>query len=94
MKYFDDICYFDIFLVYLIYKRRVKIVTIITCRNNTSISIFGRGAFRLQIEYIWCIIQVKSKHFLEVFKKIGKTKKNVTAKREFKFGNSSVNIKI
>ncbi|KAF0770496.1 Uncharacterized protein FWK35_00009509, partial [Aphis craccivora] len=51
---------------------------------NTSISNFGEGAFRLRIEYPCCIIQVKSKHFSVVLKKkSGKTKKKVTAKREF-----------
>ncbi|KAE9532625.1 hypothetical protein AGLY_009706 [Aphis glycines] len=41
----------------------------ITCRNNASISNF-RGGFRLLSEYPWCIIEVKSKHFPTVFKKI------------------------
>jgi len=55
----------------------------IAYRNNTSISNFGGGAFRLQIEYLWYIVQVKSKHFPVVFKKIGKNQKKVPAKPEF-----------
>ncbi|KAE9534735.1 hypothetical protein AGLY_008027 [Aphis glycines] len=47
---------------------------IITSRNNASISNFG-GGFRWKSEYPWCIIQVKSKHFPTVFKKIEKNKK-------------------
>ncbi|KAF0769020.1 Uncharacterized protein FWK35_00004182, partial [Aphis craccivora] len=35
------------------------------------------------IEYPWCIIEVKSKYFPRVFKKIEKNKKKVTEKREF-----------
>ncbi|KAF0762909.1 Uncharacterized protein FWK35_00018627, partial [Aphis craccivora] len=35
---------------------------------------FG-GGFRCKSEYPWCIIEVKSKHFPTVFKKIEKTKK-------------------
>ncbi|KAE9535933.1 hypothetical protein AGLY_007834 [Aphis glycines] len=54
----------------------------ITSRNNALISNF-RGSFRYKSEYPWCIIQVKSKHFPSVFKKIGKIKKKVTEKREF-----------
>jgi hypothetical protein len=53
----------------------------ITSRNNASISNFG-GGFRWQSEYPWCIIEVKSKHFPTVFKKIEKNKKKVTEKRE------------
>ncbi|KAF0745982.1 Uncharacterized protein FWK35_00026883, partial [Aphis craccivora] len=35
------------------------------------------AGFRWQSEYSWCIIQVKSKHFKTVFKKIEKkTKKS------------------
>ncbi|KAF0751226.1 sideroflexin-2-like [Aphis craccivora] len=41
---------------------------IITSRNNAPISNFG-GGFRWKSEYIWCIIEVKSKHFPTVFKK-------------------------
>ncbi|KAF0758203.1 Uncharacterized protein FWK35_00021351 [Aphis craccivora] len=49
----------------------------ITSRNNAPISNFGSG-FRCKIEYLWCIIEVKSKHFPTVFKKkeINKKKKN------------------
>ncbi|KAF0687265.1 Uncharacterized protein FWK35_00034332 [Aphis craccivora] len=46
----------------------------ITSRNNASISIFG-GSFRWKSEYPWCIIEVKSKHFPTVFKKIEKNQK-------------------
>ncbi|KAF0766824.1 Uncharacterized protein FWK35_00016504 [Aphis craccivora] len=45
----------------------------ITCRNNASISIIG-GGFRWQIKYPWCIIEVKSKHFLTLFKRTEKNK--------------------
>ncbi|KAF0739487.1 Uncharacterized protein FWK35_00039316 [Aphis craccivora] len=51
-------------------------------RNNASISNFG-GGFRWQSEYLWRIIEVKSKHFPTVFKKIEKNKKKVMEKREF-----------
>ena len=54
----------------------------ITSRNNAPISNFG-GGFRCKSEYPWCIIQVKSKHFPTVFKKIEKNKKKMTEKREF-----------
>ncbi|KAE9522195.1 hypothetical protein AGLY_017455, partial [Aphis glycines] len=53
----------------------------ITNRNNASISNFG-GGFRWKSEYLWCIIEVKSKHFPTVFKKIEKNKKKMTEKRE------------
>ncbi|KAF0762731.1 Uncharacterized protein FWK35_00031314 [Aphis craccivora] len=46
----------------------------ITSRNNAPISNYG-GGFRCKREYPWCIIQVKSKHFPTVFKKIEKNKK-------------------
>ncbi|KAF0737177.1 Uncharacterized protein FWK35_00027685, partial [Aphis craccivora] len=54
---------------------------IITGRNNAPISIFG-GDFRCKSEYLWCIIEVKSKHFPTLFKKIEKNKKKITEKRE------------
>ena len=54
----------------------------ITSRNNAPISNFG-GGFRCKSEYPWCIIEVKSKHFPTVFKKIEKNKKKMTEKREF-----------
>ena len=54
----------------------------ITSRNNAPISNF-RGGFWRKSEYPWCNIQVKSKHFLTVFKKIEKNKKKMTEKREF-----------
>ncbi|KAF0771222.1 Uncharacterized protein FWK35_00001957 [Aphis craccivora] len=41
----------------------------ITCQNNASILNF-RGGIRLQSEYPWCIIEVKSKNFPTVFDKI------------------------
>ncbi|KAF0772342.1 Uncharacterized protein FWK35_00000504, partial [Aphis craccivora] len=49
---------------------------IITSRNNATISNFEAG-FRCKSEYPWCIIQVKSKHFLI------KNKKKIKEKREF-----------
>ncbi|KAF0762657.1 Uncharacterized protein FWK35_00019472 [Aphis craccivora] len=54
----------------------------ITSRNNAQISNFG-GSFRCKSEYPWCIIEVKSKHFPKVFKKIEKNKKKIMEKREF-----------
>ncbi|KAF0759490.1 Uncharacterized protein FWK35_00009212 [Aphis craccivora] len=64
----------------------------ITSRNNASISNFGSG-FRLQNEYLWCIIEVKSKHFLTVLKKIEKKQKRVTEKREFFFTQNQFSTK-
>ncbi|KAE9539854.1 hypothetical protein AGLY_005106 [Aphis glycines] len=52
----------------------IDFTMIITSRNNASISNFG-GGFRWKSEYPWCIIEVKSKHFQTVFKKIEKNKK-------------------
>ncbi|KAF0761556.1 Uncharacterized protein FWK35_00009806 [Aphis craccivora] len=49
-------------------------VYIINSRNNAPISNF-EGGFRCKSEYPWCIIEVKSKHFPTVFKKIKKNKK-------------------
>ncbi|KAF0773331.1 Uncharacterized protein FWK35_00006550 [Aphis craccivora] len=46
----------------------------ITSRNNASISNFG-GGFQWQSEYLWCIIEVKSKHFPTDLKKIEKKRK-------------------
>ncbi|KAE9530856.1 hypothetical protein AGLY_011318 [Aphis glycines] len=60
----------------------IDFTIIITSRNNASISNF-RGGFRWQSEYSWCIIEVKSKHFPTIFKKIEKNKKKVMEKREF-----------
>ncbi|KAF0766774.1 Uncharacterized protein FWK35_00015203 [Aphis craccivora] len=54
----------------------------ITSRNNAPVSNYG-GGFRFKSEYHWCIIEVKSKHFPTVFKKIEKNKKKMTEKREF-----------
>ncbi|KAF0762284.1 Uncharacterized protein FWK35_00017484, partial [Aphis craccivora] len=51
-------------------------------QNNDSVSNFGSG-FRWKSEYPWCIIQVKSKHFSTVFKKVEKNKKKMMEKREF-----------
>ncbi|KAF0772476.1 Uncharacterized protein FWK35_00006581 [Aphis craccivora] len=52
----------------------------IASRNNAPISNFGVG-FRWKNEYDWCIIEVKSKHFPTVFKKIEKNKKKMMEKR-------------
>ncbi|KAF0764193.1 Uncharacterized protein FWK35_00007123 [Aphis craccivora] len=52
----------------------IDFIMIITSRNNAPISNFGCG-FRWKSEYPWCIIEVKSKHFPTVFKKIEKNKK-------------------
>ncbi|KAE9533242.1 hypothetical protein AGLY_009283, partial [Aphis glycines] len=52
----------------------IDFTMIITSRNNASISNFG-GGFRWKSEYPWCIIEVKSKHFPTVFKKIENNKK-------------------
>ncbi|KAF0770172.1 Uncharacterized protein FWK35_00009618 [Aphis craccivora] len=46
----------------------------ITSRNNAPISNYG-GGFRCKSEYPWCIIEIKSKHFPTVLKKIEKNKK-------------------
>ncbi|KAF0753059.1 Uncharacterized protein FWK35_00017543 [Aphis craccivora] len=46
----------------------------ITSQNNVPISNFG-GGFRWKSEYPWRSIEVKSKHFPTVFKKIEKNKK-------------------
>ncbi|KAF0740337.1 Uncharacterized protein FWK35_00033600 [Aphis craccivora] len=51
-------------------------------RNNTSISTFG-GGFRWKSEYPWCIIEVESKHFPTVFKKIKKNKKKLQKNGKF-----------
>ncbi|KAF0754197.1 Uncharacterized protein FWK35_00021805 [Aphis craccivora] len=54
----------------------------ITRRNNAPISNFGDG-LKCKSEYPWCVVEVKSKHFPTVFKKIKKNKKKMTEKREF-----------
>ncbi|KAF0773316.1 Uncharacterized protein FWK35_00005287 [Aphis craccivora] len=59
----------------------IDFTIIITFRNNALISNFG-GGFRWQSKYPWCIIEIESKHFPTVFKKIEKIKQ-VTEKREF-----------
>ncbi|KAE9535270.1 hypothetical protein AGLY_008003 [Aphis glycines] len=46
----------------------IDFTTIITYRNNASVSNFG-GGFRWQIEHPWCIIKVERKHFPTVLKK-------------------------
>ncbi|KAF0773294.1 Uncharacterized protein FWK35_00005947 [Aphis craccivora] len=51
----------------------IDFTMIITSRNNAPISNFGSG-FRCKSEYPWYIIEVKSKHFPTVFKKIEKKK--------------------
>ncbi|KAF0764235.1 Uncharacterized protein FWK35_00014074, partial [Aphis craccivora] len=48
----------------------------ITSRNNAPISNYG-GDSRWKSEYPWCIIEVKSKNFLTIFKKIEKNKKKM-----------------
>ncbi|KAF0748993.1 Uncharacterized protein FWK35_00020741 [Aphis craccivora] len=55
---------------------KLAILTNITSRNNAPILNFG-GGFRCKSEYPWCIIEVKSKHFPTVFKKIEKNKVSV-----------------
>ncbi|KAE9524217.1 hypothetical protein AGLY_015256 [Aphis glycines] len=52
----------------------IDFTMIITSRSNASISNFG-GSFRWKSEYHWCIIEIKSKHFPTVFKKIEINKK-------------------
>ncbi|KAF0696062.1 Uncharacterized protein FWK35_00034525, partial [Aphis craccivora] len=47
----------------------IDFTMIITSRNIAPISNFGVG-FRCKSEYPWCIIEIKSKHFPTVFKKI------------------------
>ncbi|KAF0751643.1 Uncharacterized protein FWK35_00039219, partial [Aphis craccivora] len=54
----------------------------ITSRNNAPISNYG-GGFRCKSEYPWCIIEVKSKIFQKVIKKLEKNKK----KNDGKTGN-------
>ncbi|KAF0773004.1 Uncharacterized protein FWK35_00001746 [Aphis craccivora] len=55
----------------------------ITSRNNALISNFGDG-FRWKSEYLWCIIEVKGKHFPTALKKIEKNqKKKIKEKLEF-----------
>ncbi|KAF0742800.1 Uncharacterized protein FWK35_00026133, partial [Aphis craccivora] len=46
----------------------------ISSRRNASISNFGIG-FQWKSKYPWCIIEIKSKHFPTVFKKIENNKK-------------------
>ncbi|KAF0771129.1 Uncharacterized protein FWK35_00020709 [Aphis craccivora] len=62
----------------------INFTMIITSRNNAPISNYG-GGFRCKSEYPWCIIEVKSKHFPTVFKKIEKNKKKKKndGKRDF-----------
>ncbi|KAF0763057.1 Uncharacterized protein FWK35_00017800 [Aphis craccivora] len=53
----------------------------ITCQNNASISVVG---FNDKVNILAALdIEVKSKHFSTVFKKIEKNKKKVTEKRGF-----------
>ncbi|KAF0700368.1 Uncharacterized protein FWK35_00035847, partial [Aphis craccivora] len=61
--FYNDVCFFFFVSVYSI-----------TSRNNDPISNYGCG-FRCKSEYPWCIIEVKSKHFPTVIKKIEKNKK-------------------
>ncbi|KAF0763382.1 Uncharacterized protein FWK35_00031500 [Aphis craccivora] len=51
----------------------IDFTMIITSRNNAPTS-NNEGGFRWKSEYPWCIIEVKSKHFPTVFKKIEKNK--------------------
>jgi len=76
----------DKWLMYWFYNDVVFFVCLvslysITCRNNASISNF-RSGFRWQSKYHWYIIQIKSKNFQTVIKKIGKNKKKSNGKRE------------
>ncbi|KAF0748656.1 Uncharacterized protein FWK35_00036981 [Aphis craccivora] len=59
-------CFFCFFFFVSVYS--------ITSRNNDSISNFW-GGFQWKSEYPWCIIEVKSKYFPTVLKKIKKNKK-------------------
>ncbi|KAE9526135.1 hypothetical protein AGLY_013766, partial [Aphis glycines] len=56
--------------------------TMIITSRNASISNFG-GGFRWKSEYPWCIIEVKSKLFPTVFKKIEKNPKKIREKQDF-----------
>ncbi|KAF0772607.1 Uncharacterized protein FWK35_00006414 [Aphis craccivora] len=56
----------------------------IICRNNASILNLG-GGFQWQSEYLWCMIEVKSKNFPTVFKNTGKNLKK--RKKGWKNGN-------
>ncbi|KAE9537232.1 hypothetical protein AGLY_006255 [Aphis glycines] len=60
----------------------IDFTMIITSRNIASISNFG-GGFRWQSEYPWYIIEINSKHFPTVLKKIEKNKKKNDRKQEF-----------
>ncbi|KAF0769759.1 Uncharacterized protein FWK35_00003557, partial [Aphis craccivora] len=64
----------DIFLDSERSDKCIDFTMIITSQNNAPNSNFG-GGFRCKSEYPWCIIEVKSKHFPTVFKKIEKKKK-------------------
>ncbi|KAF0762114.1 Uncharacterized protein FWK35_00008430 [Aphis craccivora] len=59
-------CFFFCFVFVPVYSE--------TSRNNAPISNLG-GGFRWKSEYPWWMIEVKSKHFPTVFRKIEKNKK-------------------
>ncbi|KAF0763015.1 Uncharacterized protein FWK35_00014037 [Aphis craccivora] len=52
----------------------IDFTMIITSRNNAPFLNFG-GGFRCNSEHLWCIIEVKSKHFPTVYKQIEKNEK-------------------
>ncbi|KAF0757042.1 Uncharacterized protein FWK35_00026259 [Aphis craccivora] len=58
-------------MMFVFFFVSVYTVYSITSRNNAPISNYG-GGFRCKSEYPWCILEVKSKHFPTVFKKIEK----------------------
>ncbi|KAF0754485.1 Uncharacterized protein FWK35_00018519 [Aphis craccivora] len=71
----------------------VSVYSIIS-RNNAPISNFG-GGFRCKSEYLWCMIEVKSKHFPTVFKKMEKkNKKNVCVRYQYVRRTREVNINL
>ncbi|KAF0769312.1 Uncharacterized protein FWK35_00000742 [Aphis craccivora] len=47
------------------------------------------NGIRNQIKYSWCIIQIKSKKFPPIFKKIRENNKKVTEKRKFSLKTNS-----
>ncbi|KAF0768235.1 Uncharacterized protein FWK35_00002299 [Aphis craccivora] len=63
-------------LITLVHKLKVPLINL-----NGMCFFFFLGCFRWQIEYPWCIIEVKSKKFPAVLKKSGNYKK-VTEKRK------------
>ncbi|KAE9543288.1 hypothetical protein AGLY_003199 [Aphis glycines] len=65
---------------------------IITSQKNASISNFG-GGFRWKSEYLWCIIEVKSKNFVTVFKKTENNKKKLQMFYEIYQNRENLQIK-